>query len=753
MCLVCKQKCIELGLARRQLQEFHREKKADILAAVEEALRGDFGDEIAAAIVSPKTYGNCHTKRPRLADLPQGAEGSCTERMNIEAAASARPAAGHKEPCEACAKANNVLHATACYHVFDADGNGEVLCPECYAAREAALATTGGCMQVTRFGSRGQRMLSVTRGAAVATAADEAEYRKLRAGVAAAAKKGVMGPVQGGRTQLTHAAANLEMRTAMAAAISNRKDAVNKTACSLLRPNQAPTDVHTKELEIVNAQATDNRRDAESGKGANETALLPLRDSKSDPGVVRRQSVHVEPMPQGGCQTFILLRKTDVHTMVYDTSLCTVADVVRELCPTAEQRKCPRWLELVAVHKDLLAAGLLARPTPALVGTLPAGSVIAFASGLPHFGRELPCASTREPEYERGMLIFSATLEASAEEALAQTQLWDVFGILGCPEAMFALCQRDAMLRQTLLADAHYFKTRTRNTFSNGKPELTWTPEMWNQMFDCVQDRQAPSAFLSNQLREQARFMQLNNGDGNEPRYWCNFWTYRGSDEPITEATRWHEWRLRDSPGGEDSSTVLLRLGGPWESEVFHVQPGSCSCTVRVYEVDAKKQAGPSLREVGTFRIDAGQRVRIVPTAVDVAAGRVLMSRWTEDKQGEFGKWYMCFGRLGEEMDSEGDTVDCDECGRQITEARFLEHKTGVWCRACTNSAPADAKLMTEALAVPSKRFAGCGKDQLIAELTRLGVKGVKSKPIGALMQLIDEHSASPAGCARNRLY
>ena len=78
MCLVCKQKCIELGLARRQLQEFHREKKADILAAVEEALRGDFGDEIAAAIVSPKT-GNCHTKRPRLADLARGADGSCTE--------------------------------------------------------------------------------------------------------------------------------------------------------------------------------------------------------------------------------------------------------------------------------------------------------------------------------------------------------------------------------------------------------------------------------------------------------------------------------------------------------------------------------------------------------------------------------------------------------------------------------------------------------------------------------------------------
>ena len=145
--------------------------------------------------------------------------------------------------------------------------------------------------------------------------------------------------------------------------------------------------------------------------------------------------------------------------------------------------------------------------------------------------------------------------------------------------------------------------------------------------------------------------------------------------------------------------------------------------------------------------------MRIVPTAVDVAAGRVLMSRWTEDKQGEFLKWYMCFGRLGEEMESEGDTVDCDECGRQITEARFLEHKTGVWCRACTNSAPADAKLMTTALAVPSKRFAECGKDKLIAELTRLGVTGVKSKRKEDLLQIIDEHSASPAGCERNRLY
>ena len=379
--------------------------------------------------------------------------------------------------------------------------------------------------------------------------------------------------------------------------------------------------------------------------------------------------------------------------------------------------------------------------------------MISFARGLPHFGRELPCASTREPEYDREMLIFSATLEASAEGAPAQRQLWDVFGILGCPEGMFALCQRDDMLRETLLADAEYFKTRTRNTFSNGKPELTWTEKMWEQMFDCVQNRHPPSAFLSNQLREQARFIQLNNGDGNEPRYWCNFWTPRDSDEPITAAMRWHEWRLRDSPGGKDSSTVLLRLGGPWESEVFHVQPESCSCTVQVYEVDAKNQAGPSLRDVGTFTIHAGERVRIVPTAVDVAAGRVLMSRWTEDRKGEFRKWYMCFGRLGEEMESEGDTVDCDDCGRQITEARYLEHARGVWCRACTNSAPLDAELKTEALAVPSKRFNGCGKVTLIAELTRLGVRGVNRKGKRALMQLMDDHGASPAGYARNRLY
>jgi hypothetical protein len=104
-------------------------------------------------------------------------------------------------------------------------------------------------------------------------------------------------------------------------------------------------------------------------------------------------------------------------------------------------------------------------------------------------------------------------------------------------------------------------------------------------------------------------------------------------------------------------------------------------------------------------------------------------------------------------MESEGDTVDCDECGRQITEARFLEHAQGVWCRACTNSAPLDAELKTEALAVPSKRFNGCGKVTLIAELTRLGVKGVNRESKRALMQLMDDHGASPAGYARNRLY
>jgi hypothetical protein len=672
---------------------------------------------------------------------------------NIEAAASGRPAAGEKDPCEACAKAKDVFQATACYHVFDAAGRGEVLCPGCYGAREAALESAGGCRRVTRFGSTGKPMLSLTRGQAVPTAADEDEYRELRDGVAAAAKKQATGPVQGGRTQLPHAAANPEMRTAMAAAISNRQDAVNKTACSLLRPNQPPTLVHAKELEIVNAQATDYRRDAESGKGANETALLPLRESKSDLGVVRRQSVHVDPMPAGGCQTFIVLQKTDVHTMVYDTSPYTVGDVVQELRATAEQRKCARWLELAAAHKDLLAAGLLASPTPALVGTLPAGSVIAFASGLPHFGMELPCASTTEPEYNREFLIFSATLEASAEDALSQRQLWDALAVLGCPEAMFALCQRDDMLRETLLADAEYFMTRTRNTFGNGKPELTWTPEMWLQMFDCVQNRREPSAFLSNQLREQARFMQLNNGDGNEPGYWCNFWTLRESAEPITPAMHWHGWRLRDSPGGKDRPTVLLRLGGPWESEVFHVHPESCSCTVEVYEVGAKNQEGPSLRHVGKFRIHAGDRVRMVPTAVDVAAGRVLMSRWTEDRKGEFLKWYMCFGRLGEEMESEGDTKDCDACGRPITEATFLEHENGVWCRACSNSAPLDAEQVTEALAVPSKRFEQCRKGDLIAELKRLGVKGITSKSKDALKKLIDEHGASPAGCARNRLY
>ena len=105
-------------------------------------------------------------------------------------------------------------------------------------------------------------MLSVTRGPAVPTAADEAEYRKLRDGVAAAAKKGDMGPVQGGRTQLTHGAATSEMRTAMAAAITNRQDAVNETACSLLRPKQTPITVHAKEIEIENARAAGKLLDA-----------------------------------------------------------------------------------------------------------------------------------------------------------------------------------------------------------------------------------------------------------------------------------------------------------------------------------------------------------------------------------------------------------------------------------------------------------------------------------------------------------
>ena len=110
-----KQKCTELGLTRGTLQEWHREKKAAYLAAVEEALRGDFGAEIAAAIVIPKTHGNCHAKRPRLADLAQGADGSCTlsGTPGTEAAASGRPAGdGAKEPCEACAKARDVLQAS-----------------------------------------------------------------------------------------------------------------------------------------------------------------------------------------------------------------------------------------------------------------------------------------------------------------------------------------------------------------------------------------------------------------------------------------------------------------------------------------------------------------------------------------------------------------------------------------------------------------------------------------------------------------
>ena len=43
-------------------------------------------------------------------------------------------------------------------------------------------------------------------------------------------------------------------------------------------------------------------------------------------------------------------------------------------------------------------------------------------------------------------------------------------------------------------------------------------------------------------------------------------------------------------------------------------------------EVDATNEAGRSLRDVGTFKVQAGDRVRIVPTAVDIAAGNVLMS-------------------------------------------------------------------------------------------------------------------------------
>jgi hypothetical protein len=176
---------------------------------------------------------------------------------------------------------------------------------------------------------------------------------------------------------------------------------------------------------------------------------------------------------------------------------------------------------------------------------------------------------------------------------------------------------------------------------------------------------------------------------------------------------------------------------------------------VEVYEADAKNEAGRSLRDIGTFRLQAGDRVRIVPTAVDVAAGNVLMSRWTEDEQGKFCKSYMCFGRLGEEMEPEGDTVDCDNCLRQITEARFLEdEKTGqTWCLACRNSAPADANQVTQALALPSKRFEGCPNKELRAELTRLGVKGISSKNKDDLKKLIDDHGASPDGLARNRLY
>ena len=368
-----KQKCTELGLTRRTLQEYHRDKTADCLAAVEEVLRGDFGAEIAAAIVRPKTHGNCQAKRPRLADLAQRADGSWTVSgtPGIVAAATNRPTAGERAigSCEACTNARDVLHSTACYHVFDADGRAEVLCPWCYGAREAELARRGGCRRVTRINSAGQPMLSVTRGPAVPTEADLAEYRKLRDGVAAAAKKGDMGPVQGGRTQLTHGAANPEMRTAMAAAITNRQDAVNETACRLLRPKQTPITVHAKEIEIVHARAAGKLLDAESGKGANEAAPLPLRVSKSGPGVVLRQSVHVDPMPQGGCQTFILLQDTEVHTMVYDTSMISREDVAQALCATAEQLKCPRWQELVAHSKDLLAAALLATPTPALASS------------------------------------------------------------------------------------------------------------------------------------------------------------------------------------------------------------------------------------------------------------------------------------------------------------------------------------------------------------------------------------------------
>ena len=539
----------------------------------------------------------------------------------------------------------------------------------------------------------------------------------------------------------------------MAAAISNRQADVNVTTCSLLRPNQPPITVHAKEIEIVKAQAAGNLRDAESGKGANEPALPPLRDSQSGRGMVLRQSVHVEPQPRGGCQAMIVMHETKVHTMVYDTSMYDVEAVVRALRATAEQLKCTRWRELVDIHMHLLAAALFATPTPAIVGTLPAGSVIAFSSGLPHFGELLPDATTGE--CERELLIFTATLEASPEEGLSQTQVWDALAKLGCPEAMFELCEGNEMLRETWLADAQYFKARASNMFTNGKPELTWTPAMWDQMFCCVQARRPPSPFLSNQLREQARSAQLNNGDGDEPLYWCNFWTPRDSAEPITAAMCWHEWRLRDSPGGEGSRTVLLRLGGPWESEVFHVHPESCGCTVEVYEVDAKNEEGDPLRAVGTFRVAAGDRVRIVPTAVNVAAGRVLMSRWTEAELGQFRKWYMCFGRLGEEMESDGDTVDCDSCLRQITEATFLEdEKTSqTWCLACINSAPADAKLVTEALAVPSERFEKCPKKDLQEELTRLGVKGISNKNKEELKKLIDDHGASPAGRARNRLY
>ena len=633
--------------------------------------------------------------------------------------------------CPHCARAlQRFVDNAPCYVATEDTGSEAVvtyLCRACYVAREEELEQAGSALStVERRAGDGAVMACLVRRRGERTVGEAAVHEELDAVL----RRAVLALVQGGRRQHVHGVKYAtkqndgpQMDKLIRATIAARQAGLNVGASSVMQRQAGVCDVCVSHLEVLHS----------------EVLLGP------DVMLVTDQAPHIDEQPARGAQFIIFVGpRTNLHTLVYDVSGITHAQLACAVDATQQQLKCPRWNELLEENRPLLVAVAFRDPEPAFHGALNPGDVMFLANRLVHFGRGMQAG-----EPPRVLVVGSATDVPVADAPLEQKQFMDAAAQNGLPQFLHGLCMRKPELAAHLLSG--YFLGRTRHRAPNGHPELTWTADQWRRFIDCVDTREPPSAEFAAELIAQSQYVQFRNNGISEPHEWLG--PVRVKRNVSTAAPEcWHPWTLADeNADAEDERALTMDLSGSgWHSEALQLASDSCSCTVTVMVT-----ASDGVKSVlETVELHANDRVRIVPSAVSTGGVSI---RWKEHEAGKLKKTYQNYDVHGVPMTWDTARIECDACHRQVVEAtwRYNAVETLEYCNACNPTGPNWAEATHEALGLAGGRdrvaLHGLTVPALrnLLQTRKLRMTGSKSE----LVERLEQHDVAPAQLERNRAY